>query len=136
MDLALYLGLSLAISIVYIFAVNFNIAKLASHWFLFLNPIVILSSVYLFLFFSKVRFTSTVINYLAQSAFAVYLLHLNTKVWDSFRYRCYELFTLGGEGYQFLRVILVILEVFIIALLFDQVRILCWKPIERRIERR
>lgn len=45
------------------------------------NPIVILSSVALFVCFASMRFQSPTVNLLARTAFAAYLIHKNPYIW-------------------------------------------------------
>lgn len=48
--------------------------------FSYINPVVILASVFLLLFFSKLRFTNRLVNWIASSCFAVFLLHTNVNL--------------------------------------------------------
>lgn len=50
----------------------------------YINPLVIIESLALLLFFTKLSFKSQVINWLASSAFAVYLLHANPNLLNRF----------------------------------------------------
>ncbi len=45
------------------------------------NPLVVLSSVSLFIFFTSLKFKSPTVNLLARSAFAAYLIHKNPYIW-------------------------------------------------------
>lgn len=134
-DLLIYLGLSVALAAVYIFAVNYDIPPIASHLFVFINPIVIISSVYLFLFFSKLDVQSDVTNYLSRSAFAVYLFHMNTKIWDRYLDDCYKAFTTGEGIKGIMLVFCFLLAVYVVSILIDQVRLLCWKPLGRKLDK-
>lgn len=49
--------------------------------FAYNNPFVIISSVAFFMWFSTMKFKSSVINVISASAFAVYLLHKNPYIW-------------------------------------------------------
>ena len=133
-DLAIYLGLSIAIAAVYIFAINLGFVKLASHWLVFINPLVVISSVFFMLFFSKMNFQSKAINYLSRSAFAVYLFHLNTKIWDGFLETCYNTFTIHKGGSGIVLVFCFLLVIYIVSILIDQIRLLCWKPIGKGLD--
>lgn len=44
------------------------------------NPLVIMSSLFLFLAFTQFNFRNYILNYLASSAFAVYLIHINPHI--------------------------------------------------------
>ena len=132
--IAINFGLTLAIAAVYTLAVNLDMVKLASHWLVFINPLVVISSVFFLLFFSKMNFQSKAINYLSRSAFAVYLFHLNTKIWDGFLETCYTTFTFHNGVSGILLVLCFLLIVYIVSVLIDQIRLLCWKPIGRRLD--
>lgn len=134
LDLAIYLGLSLAIAAIYIVSVNMGLERIASHLFVFINPLAVASSVFFLLFFSKMDFKSRTVNYLSVSAFAVYLFHLNAKVWDRFLETCYGLFTNGNGLKGFLSVFVFLLIVYVAAILIDQVRLLCWNPIKKKFQ--
>jgi surface polysaccharide O-acyltransferase-like enzyme len=130
-DLFLYFGLSFILAASYIVSITQGLEKVASHLFVYINPLVIVSSVFLLLFFSKIDIKSATINYLARSAFAVYLLHLNTKIWDSFLDTCYNLYVNLSFSRAILLILLFISAVFAIAILIDQIRLLLWKPLEK-----
>lgn len=86
-DLMLYLGLGLLMVILNVLLI---IVGISSSPYGYLNPVVIVMSIYLFLFFKKLDIGySEVINFLATSAFSVYLFHCNplvfgeiAKVWS------------------------------------------------------
>ena len=75
-DLAVYFGLGIVLVVVNALAL---LCGINSSPYGYLNPLVILESVYLFLFFKKLDIgTSKTINFVAASAFAVYLSHTHT----------------------------------------------------------
>ena len=135
LDLSIYLGLSIVLAAIYIFTVNYDLAKIASHLFVFINPLVIIASVFLLLFFSKLDFNSKTINYLSRSAFAVYLFHLNVKIWDGFLETCYGSFTMNEGIKGILLVFSFLLAVYAVSILIDQIRLMCWKPLGRKLDR-
>ena len=85
-DMMMYLGLGLLMVILNVMLI---IVGVSSSPYGYLNPVVIVMSIYLFLFFKKLNIGySKVINLLAASAFSIYLFHYNplvfgeiTKVW-------------------------------------------------------
>ena len=91
------------------------------------------SAVYFLLFFSKISFDSQAINYISRSAFAVYLFHVNSKIWDGFLGSCYSLFSNSKGIKAYTLVFLFLVAIYIMALVIDQIRLLCWKPIEQRL---
>jgi len=128
-DFILYLIISLftavsSLSLAYIFD------KGGTVLFLYSSPFVILSSVFSFLFFTKLSFQNHFINGIAVSCFAVYLIHTSPFIFhiyyiDVIRY-WYETesripFLLYTSG------LIVIFFVFSIG--FDKVRILVWNTL-------
>ena len=103
---------------------DYWVAKIASSH---VNPFTILASLYLLLCFSKLRIQSKIINKMAVSVFAVYLLHQNSFILDEYRSlmaRLYQEF----DGLTYLLAIsLTLLLVFILAILIDQLRIFLWR---------
>lgn len=130
-DLTIYSGLSLALAATYFIAQELNLEKVASHLFVYINPMVVVSSLFLLLFFSKISFRSNAVNYIARSAFAVYLLHLNAKIWDCFLDNCYRLYADNSFLRAILLIFLFISAVFALAILIDQIRLLLWKLLEK-----
>lgn len=60
--------------------------------FSYCNPIVVIQSLYLLLFFSKLNILSGWVNRLAQASFPVYLLHLNSHIFEPiYKNYCKEL---------------------------------------------
>ncbi len=135
-DLAIYIGLSLILAATYYLAQELELEKVSSHLFVYINPLVIASSLYLLLFFSKIEFKSKTVNYLARSAFAVYLLHLNAKVWYDFLETCYKIYIENDLFRAIILIFLFISSVFVLAILIDQIRLLLWKPLEKLFEPR
>lgn len=95
--------------------------------FLYSSPLVILSSVFFYLFFTKFAFHSQVINWIAVSCFAVYLVHTSPCVfqiyyldvirdWYDAESRIpFVLYTSGLMAFFF-----------VFSIIFDRVRILLW----------
>ena len=92
--------------------------------FTYTNPLVILESIVLLLFFSKIRFESPIINRIAFSCLSIYLLHGNELVlrpyYGSWIYQWYSCETTIGF---ILKTLLFILLVCAIALSLDQIRL-------------
>lgn len=93
----------------------------------YISPLVILSALYLLLLFSKLRIQSSVINWIAISTFAVYLLHTNPNLFGSYFVPAIQEIYANFNGGMCLFVILCfLLIVFFSAIFIDKLRILAW----------
>ena len=133
-DLFLYFVLSI-ITAVCSLSLTFFFNKGGTVLLLYSSPLVILSSVYFFLFFTKFSFHSQFINWVATSCFAVYLVHTTPYILHSYYMDIvsywYETelrtpFLLHTSG-------LVVLF-FAFSICFDQFRILIWKMFSRLLD--
>lgn len=102
---------------------------------LYTSPNTLVCTVFIFLFFSKLRVQSRVINWLAASAFAVYLLHTHFAVIDAyFRplakgvWENYSGWGFAGAAACF------ICFWFAAAVVLDQGRKILWRAIDKRME--
>lgn len=90
-------------------------------------PLVILQAVFLFLVFARMSFHSKVINWAARSCFAIYLIHMHPTIKDI----GYLSFTSGLYScpvwQHAVALILLMVSVFCLSILIDQVRILLSK---------
>jgi len=127
-DLFIYLYIGSCMTIVIFFLKRtWNIGGIL----LFYNsPIVILGSMYLLLFFSKLSFHNKIVNWVAISVLSIYLTHSNSyigKYYDLFisQWHCNEnVFT-----FIFYTISLVVV-VFISSVFLDKVRIMIWRRIQ------
>lgn len=91
------------------------------------SPLCLVASLYFLLFFSKINISSKVINWLASSAFAIYLIHTNNLVLPYFR----ELFNHISEWFalpaRFCISALASLIIAFLCIIADKPRILLWK---------
>lgn len=107
------------------------ISRLTNHptrqIFSYINPIVILASVFLLLFFSKLRFTNRLVNQIASSCFAVFLLHTNVNLCEPvFCKKIVALYNLN-DGIVCLFLICCFLSVcYLLAILIDRFRKVIW----------
>lgn len=93
------------------------------------NPLVIIASICLLLFFSKLKFQNTIINRIAKSVFAVYLVHTNMYLMGYY-VRYANKFYSDYSGVLYLFVMLVYLGAWFFASIgLDQIRIIIWNRI-------
>ena len=103
--------------------------------FTYTNPLVILESIVLVLLFSKIKFKSSIINRIAFSCLAIYLLHGNELIlrpyygkWIAQWYSC------ETTTNFIVRTSFLILAVFIMAISLDQIRLVLSKIIFSKSE--
>lgn len=98
--------------------------------FSYINPLVIMSAVYLLLFFSKIKIggkasvLKSIIFFFSSSSFAVYLFHGNANIYQYFV--CVVQY-LWECKFGFALIILFLLFVFFVAVCLDKIRLLSWK---------
>ena len=94
----------------------------------YLSPLVILGSVYLLLFFTKLSFYSKSINWTASSAFAVYLLHCDPLLFEPYFLSSIRKWYIDCSVSVFLFYSsMLIISVFCLAIFVDKIRLLLWE---------
>lgn len=102
--------------------------------FTYINPLVIIESVALLLFFSKLNFSSRLINWVAASSFSVYLFHANPNILNAFFKDSIECIYNNFKGIQTIFYIFAfIILTFAVSILIDQVRKIIYELISRKI---
>jgi peptidoglycan/LPS O-acetylase OafA/YrhL len=99
------------------------------------NPIVVIQSVGLLMYFVNVKAgNSKFINWIAQSSFAVYLVHCNCNILDSvFKPLVMQIYHEYHGIQVILNIMLILIMIFIISVILDQPRKLLWKYITQKI---
>ncbi len=95
------------------------------------SPIVIMESVSLLLFFSKLSFKSKFVNWLGVSCFSAYLVHSTRCVVPFYLGHCKSFYEEGN----IIGIACVVILTFSIGILFDKIRIIIWKLISSKIWR-
>ena len=127
-DFLIYLGAALVLCICNIILLHLgqNIS-VEGRLYSYASPIVILSSIYLLLFFSKISFTSKIVNWIAASCFAVYLFHCNGFFFVIFYRKMIS--QIYSSQYSLVGVILYVIFIYVVSILLDKVRLIIWKII-------
>ena len=120
-----YIILTVLGSIIVLLAKYFECGFITSRFFDYSNPIVIASSILLLLFFSKLKFQNSIVNYIARSCFAVYLLHCNSFLWDIYL-ESIQCIVVNHTLSEYLLLFPILLMWFIAAVVIDQLRLLLW----------
>lgn len=90
------------------------------------NPLVILMCIMFVLGFSKIKFHSRIINWLAASCFAVYLIHFSPFVYP-YLMQLVQYVYAQYDGVTYTVILLLLLcGIYIGCTLIDQIRIVCW----------
>ena len=120
-DISIFLFVSLLISII-------SIILLLLDWgggrmYNYTSPLIIITSAYLLLFFSKLNIKSTFINWIAISCFAAYLLHMNPYFMDKWYVGVIAGWWQTESGGLFLLYVTIyILALFAVSVLIDKVQ--------------
>lgn len=98
------------------------------------NPLVIMASVGLFSAFASLRMRpSPFLNNVAQSVFAVYLIHMNPYVAPSFRAVCIRLYDAVSGPLCLLSFALALVIIFAACVAADRIRVVVWRLFAARV---
>lgn len=104
-------------------------------WWGYIAPTTIIGAVFLLLAFTKIKFQSRFVNWCGASCFAVFLLHTNPNIVghfkDLFIYLHTNFSTLEFWGLTFV----ILIVIFFIAIIIDQLRIILWNKLWPIIDR-
>jgi hypothetical protein len=94
------------------------------------NPLVIISSISLFIIFKNIKLQSNIINWMAESALAIFLIHVELPYGRFFQYlnRHY-----GNRWYIGIIYFFMVCFVFIVSIIIDKIRMLITDPIEKKL---
>ena len=88
----------------------------------FLSPIVIIASIFYFLFFKNMKFNSKIINYIGGTTFGIYLLHENIFIRDNL-YKWLGIQNYATYGIKLVGMLLLLgLIIFIISMIIEIIR--------------
>ena len=115
---------SILVSLNYLaYSVNPEYIKHTGSLFFYNSPFVLISSISLGVYFTKLKIKSKFVNKVAASCFAVYLFHMNPLVKPFFRDVCNCFFDTYDIIIHSFIMFFFVLTVFIVAILIDQIRI-------------
>ena len=130
-DMVVYVGCALILVFCNLFLLYRGYSVSAEgRLYSYASPIIIVSSVYLLLFFSKFTFSSKTVNWIASSCFAVYLFHCNGFFFGK-HYRHLITYLYYENNFALVGVVAYIFLVYITAILLDKLRITLWNIIIR-----
>ena len=101
---------------------------------MYVNPINIIGALSLLLFFTRLNFSSKIINYIATSCFAVYLLHMHFCVSGYYIDMAKYIFNNFSGCIYLLAIVILFILVFVVSIIIDRIRILCFKHLWNKYE--
>ena len=132
-DLLVYAGVSILSMIPFWFGYKwFGMGFHLNHYD---SPLAIIAALYLLLFFSKLKIQSKAINWLATSAFAIYILHENSLISPYYHQLFRGLKADLGLGAYYPAMLVLLLLIGLGCILVDKLRIQAWKPIQKLFEK-
>lgn len=135
-DLTIYLVCALILTILSIVLINFH-KNCDTLLFTYINPLVVIESLALVLFFSKLKFQSKKINWVAASAFSVYLFHANPNILNGYYKRTIiQIYSQTSGITTILVIALFIAVIFTISVLVDQIRKYSYEFVVKEIHNR
>lgn len=90
------------------------------------SPFVILAALAIFLLFLRLEFKNKTINWLAASALAIYLVHVNPIVIPYYKGMILNIYNNTNEFHFFIAAFFVSFIIGILCMVFDKIRILIW----------
>ena len=128
-DLLIIVGLVSGVTTLYLLTPEIG------HRFLrYISPTTLSLAVFAVLAFTKIRISSKFVNWCGASSFAVFLLHTKPNVIWPYTAMCEKLHnTFSPLGY-WVGVCVILLLIYVLALLLDQIRICLWKYLWATIE--
>ena len=121
-----YIIITITMTLVWLAAKVFNLGVFDSRLLAYSNPIVVISSLCLLLTFSKIRYKSSLVNKLAASSFAVYLLHCHPNL-----YAIYLDSVIWSSRSNLALVIGVVVIWYLLAILLDFIRTVLYRHIQQ-----
>ena len=131
--LSIYGIITILLTLISFMSVRMGISVISEKMFSYVNPMVIISALSLLLFFNGLKIKSKLVNWLAASSFAIFLLHTNPNLCESYFKKCVLWLYDGNDGATCLWLILTfLLAVGMSAILIDQIRKKLWRVIDER----
>lgn len=124
-----YIAVTIALTAIWLMVNVLNLGAIESRLVAYSNPLVVLSSLLLLITFSKIRCRSDIVNKVAASCFAVYLLHCHPSL-----YAVYLDSVVGSSNSNMLHLIGVIVLWYLLSILLDFVRAALYMFMQRIIK--
>ena len=131
-DLLIYLLITLLVPVVVMVCsrVSPSIWGIYDRLLRYNSPFVMLASVYFSLYFTKLKFQLKSVNFIGASCFAVYLIHTDALIRGYVKDYCQRLFANNDIFVYSIIITLLIIGLFVVAVLVDQLRKWLWSYIQ------
>lgn len=130
-DVLVYIVLTIISTTLAFVSINQGWNLLYSATYKYNSPLVIAASIAFLLFFSKIRFQSSIVNTIASSAFGVYLLHAQSNLYIIYTKTIRKWFETENNCCFLLNTITFIITLFVASVLIDKIRIYLWNKITK-----
>jgi peptidoglycan/LPS O-acetylase OafA/YrhL len=131
----IYIGFSLIIAVFLLLTSKLGIKGVYVLGLSSLNynsPLVVISSVALFMFFRNVKIQSKIINWLSASSLSIFLIHLNPSVYSYYQKLFRNInFEYGQKWYVGGIYIVCVFAIMLCCILVDKIRIIVTNPVEK-----
>ena len=131
LDMSVYFVASMAGAVLTFLVVGYG--GEGYRFFSYASPTIIIASVFFFLFFTKISFKNKVVNWIAVSAFAVYVLDCEGHFWTFYLSTNHSWWLSGTPLAYMIKTLLLDMAVFVVAILLDKLRITIWKRLKYRV---
>lgn len=98
----------------------------------YVSPFVVVASLLLFACFDKLKFNSAIINKIAVSTFAVYLVHMHPLIAGGYLKACQWIYDRFNTWQYIPLIVIFILGVFFVIVAGDRIRLILWNYISDR----
>ena len=113
-----------------------NTTVIGNIWISYVSPYCIGFSIFAIVLFSKIELQSRLINWIAASSFAVYLIHTNPNTFYYYKDFFVRLHDSSDDILYWLYTFGVLILIFIVAVMIDQIRIVLWTLLWNKFKKR
>lgn len=127
-DVMIYLIVSASGAVLTFFSVRHGAE--GYRFFSHASPTIIVASVFFFLFFTKLSFKNRLVNWIAVSAFAAYVLNCEGHFWSFYLSTNHSWWESCTPSVYLVKTLLFDVAVFAVAIILDKIRIVVWHQIK------
>ena len=127
------LSLVLTVAIWLATRLNFHPEYAVKIAYSYINPLTVLSATALLLTFVNTEIPySKAINWIAASAFSVYIIHINGFIFRHFQHAVWYMYSNYPVALRSVLIICFLVLVFMACVLLDKIRLFVWRKVEKR----